>query len=315
LIQNPDNLEYCIDARNLSKMYGALRAVNSISFKVNKGVCFGILGPNGAGKTSLLEMIEGISPITSGEIRINGLDLNKDKILIQQAMSVQLQENNYFGHVSIERLLRFFIEMYANSKTNAAELLTRLGLYDKRKSKYVELSGGQKQRFSVAVALVNESDILFFDEPTSGLDPQNRRFIWDIVQDLKKKGKSIILTTHYMEEADILCDEIVIMDHGRIIARGTSDELKKMIPGKESITVSFKNDERFSAEQLLGQGIHKILRIKPRTLKIWVDEIVTGIKRILDLAYEEGAVIGHMDIDTVTLEDVFIYLTGRELRE
>ncbi|HSX02938.1 MAG TPA: ABC transporter ATP-binding protein [Candidatus Saccharimonadia bacterium] len=248
-----------LEIKNLRKMYDdGFEAVKGISFSVRKGEVFGILGPNGAGKTTTLEMIEGMRPITGGTALLDGLNVQEEPYAVKERIGVQLQASSFFPNLSLLELLKLFSDLYAES-TNAMELLREVGLEEKAKSAVKELSGGQKQRFSIATTLVNNPVAVFLDEPTTGLDPQARRNLWDLVQQIQKRGTTVIITTHYMEEAQVLCDRVAIMDEGKIIALDTPDKL---------------------IQQLLDRGF------KPQT-----------------------------KVAPATLEDVFIDLTGKELRD
>ena len=250
--------ESILEVKDLKKTYDNQVVVKGISFEVNKGEVFGILGPNGAGKTTTLEMIEGMRPIDAGSVTLNGIDVAKDPFKVKEIIGVQLQSSSFFDYLSLRELLVLFSSLYAQS-AHPSELLKEVNLEEKAHSRVKKLSGGQKQRFSIAVALVNEPVAIFLDEPTTGLDPQARRNLWELVQQIQAKGTTVILTTHYMEEAQVLCDRVAIMDDGKIIAL---DKPAKLI------------------EDLLSRGF------KPQT-----------------------------QVQQATLEDVFIDLTGKDLRE
>lgn len=250
--------EALIKVKNIKKYYGDFAAVKGVSFEVAPGEVFGILGPNGAGKTTTLEMIEGLKSIDDGKATINGLDVARDPYGVKEIIGVQLQASAFFDHLSLVEILHLFSNLYAQNK-DPQELLREVDLTEKAKAYVKSLSGGQKQRFSIAAALVNDPVALFLDEPTTGLDPQARRNLWDLVQDIQKSGKTIVITTHYMEEAEVLCDRVAIMDHGEIIALDTPSKL---------------------IDNLLKKGF------KPKT-----------------------------EVKKATLEDVFIDLTGHELRD
>ena len=213
-----------IEVKNLVKKYGDFKAVNDISFSVEQGETFGILGPNGAGKTTTLEMMEGLKAPTSGSIILDGKDVDKETDAVKHVIGVQLQASTFFEGLNLAELIDVFASFY-NREVNAMELLEEVQLTDKAKNQVKELSGGQKQRFSIAVGLVNDPKVLFLDEPTTGLDPQARRNLWDLVQAIKAKGKTVIITTHYMDEAEVLCDRIAIMDAGKIISLDTPQKL------------------------------------------------------------------------------------------
>ncbi|MBI5473219.1 MAG: ATP-binding cassette domain-containing protein [Ignavibacteriae bacterium] len=209
--------ESILNVSSLVKRYGTLTAVDGISFDVFRQEIFGILGPNGAGKTSTLEMIETLRPIDGGEATLNGLNVKSQPQQVKRIIGVQLQSSSFFDKLNLKELLELFGEMYGR-QVNARELLAEVELEDKAKSQVAQLSGGQKQRFSIAAALVNEPVVLFLDEPTTGLDPQSRRHLWGVIKRIRSEGKTIVLTTHYMEEAEELCDRVAIMDQGKIIA-------------------------------------------------------------------------------------------------
>lgn len=243
---------------DLAKKYGDFEAVKGVSFDVKEGEIFGILGPNGAGKTTTLEMIEGMRPIDGGKAELAGIDVAKEPYRIKEMIGVQLQSSSFFPNLSLVELLRLFSSLYAQT-AHPEELLREVSLEEKAKEFVKNLSGGQRQRFSIAAALVNQPVALFLDEPTTGLDPQARRNLWELIQQIKTKGTTIILTTHYLDEAEILCDRVAIMDEGSIIALDSPSHL---------------------IEALLGRGF------KPRKT-----------------------------VAPATLEDVFIDLTGKELRD
>jgi ABC-2 type transport system ATP-binding protein len=211
-----------IQVKNLVKSYGDFVAVNNISFEVKRGEIFGILGPNGAGKTTTLEIIETILSKTSGSILIDGLDIDVYSEQIKNMIGVQLQTSGFYPKLNLKESLEMFASIY-NVESKAMELLEKVGLKDKAKDEVNKLSGGQQQRFSIAVTLVADPEIIFLDEPTTGLDPQARRNLWDLILDLKKQGKTIVITTHYMDEAEKLCDKIAIMDSGKILEINTTN--------------------------------------------------------------------------------------------
>jgi len=213
-----------IEVKNLVKNYGTFQAVKGISFDVYEGEIFGLLGPNGAGKSTTLEIIETLREKTSGEILVNGFNLDKAPEEIKKIIGVQLQTSGYYPNLNLVELIELFSGLY-NEPVNAIELLEKVNLKDKAGSKVKELSGGQKQRFSVATTLINHPKIVFLDEPTTGLDPQARRSLWELVKNIRSAGTTVIITTHYMDEAEILCDRVAIIDSGKIIAMETPDKL------------------------------------------------------------------------------------------
>lgn len=213
-----------IGVSNLIKNYGQFEAVKGISFEVHEGEIFGLLGPNGAGKSTTLEIIETLREKTSGEVIVNGFNLDKDPNEIKKIIGVQLQASGFYPGLNLTELLELFAGLY-NHDIDPIALLKLVNLEDKAKNKYKELSGGQKQRFSIATTLINKPKIIFLDEPTTGLDPQARRNLWDLITDIRKRGTTVIITTHYMDEAEVLCDRVAIIDSGRIIALDTPDKL------------------------------------------------------------------------------------------
>ncbi len=206
-----------ISVKDLHKKYGDFEAVKGISFEVYEGEIFGLLGPNGAGKSSTLEIIETLREKTSGSIIVNGIDLDTSPDAIKKVIGGQLQTSGYYPGLNLTELIELFSGLY-NRSANANELLALVNLQDKAKAKYKDLSGGQKQRFSIATTLINKPKIIFLDEPTTGLDPQARRNLWDLIKDIRDKGTTVIITTHYMDEAEVLCDRVAIVDAGRVIA-------------------------------------------------------------------------------------------------
>lgn len=213
-----------IVVKDLVKHYKEIQAVNEISFSVYEGEIFGLLGPNGAGKTTTLEIIETLREKTSGSVVVDGISLDENPNAIKQIIGVQLQAANYYPNLMLNELLDLFAGLY-NASINNAEMLALVGLETRGKSKYKELSGGQKQRFSIATTLINKPKIVFLDEPTTGLDPQARRNLWDLIKEIRSKGTTVVITTHYMDEAEILCDRVAIIEKGKIISLNSPEKL------------------------------------------------------------------------------------------
>ncbi len=213
-----------ISVKNLTKNYGSFQAVKGISFEVYEGEIFGLLGPNGAGKSTTLEIIETLREKTGGEIIVAGYNIDQDVNAIKRIIGVQLQTSGFYPGLNLTELIHLFAGLY-NEPVDPGELLHLVNLEDKSKNKFKELSGGQKQRFSIATTLINKPRIIFLDEPTTGLDPQARRNLWDLIRNIRSKGTTVIITTHYMDEAEILCDRVAIMDQGKIIALNSPDHL------------------------------------------------------------------------------------------
>lgn len=216
--------EVIISVRDLVKKYGQFEAVKGISFDVYDGEIFGLLGPNGAGKSTTLEIIETLREKTSGQVTVKGFNLDRKPDEIKKIIGVQLQTSGFYPNLNLTQLINLFAGLY-NERVDPHELLKMVNLEDRTKSKYKELSGGQKQRFSIATTLINKPSIIFLDEPTTGLDPQARRSLWELVKNIRQSGTTVIITTHYMDEAEVLCDRVAIIDAGKIIAMETPDRL------------------------------------------------------------------------------------------
>jgi ABC-2 type transport system ATP-binding protein len=220
-----------ISVKNLVKNYGTFEAVKNISFEVYEGEIFGLLGPNGAGKSTTLEIMETLRTKTSGEIMVDGFNLDKDPTSIKQVIGVQLQTSGFYPGLNLVELIEMFCGLY-DEDTDPLELLDTVNLRDKAKAKFKELSGGQKQRFSIATTLINKPRIIFLDEPTTGLDPQARRNLWELIKNIRNKGTTVIITTHYMDEAEVLCDRVAIIERGNIVAIDSPDGLiDKLVAG------------------------------------------------------------------------------------
>ncbi len=229
---------------DLRKSYNDKEVVSGVSFEVKRGETFGILGPNGAGKTTTIEMIEALRPIDGGLVVLDGIVVGDDPQMVKEIIGIQLQSSSFYDRLTLVEQLRMFASFYG-TKVNPLELLDEVELRDKAKSSVEKMSGGQKQRFSIAAALVNKPRILFLDEPTTGLDPQARRHLWDLIRQIKKKGITVILTTHYLEEAELLCDRVAIMDKGKIIAL---DSPKNLI--KDLLKRGFKKEQHVEQANL-----------------------------------------------------------------
>lgn len=293
------------------KKYGNLFAVDNVCFYVTRGEVFGLLGENGAGKTTTLEMIEGLRKPNQGEIKVLGLDVKTDLDKIKERIGIQLQSSAYYHYLTLKEVLDLFSSFYKNHLPSD-ELLKMVGLENKQKSYINDLSGGQRQRFSIVASLINDPEIAFLDEPTTGLDPISRRHLWEIITRIKKQGKTIILTTHYMEEAEILCDRVAIMDQGKIIA---IDDTHKLIHrAKNPYKINFL-DSKISDKTLVklkelgklnivaGKKYDFELRLKtPGNLNKAVALINKGNPEV-------------MTIGRASLEDVFIELTGKNISE
>lgn len=315
-------METVIEIKNLQKTYqlprqsraegkSELQAVKGVTFEVQKGEIFGILGPNGAGKTTTLEIIEGLKNLSGGEVHILGLDSSKDRKEIQKRIGVQLQSSEYINLLSLSELLKLFASFYGQT-ADIDQLLGFVNLVDKKNSLVKDLSGGQKQRFTLASSLVNEPEVLFLDEPTTGLDPRARRDVWELVRKINEQGITVVMTTHYMEEAEYLCNRVAIMDSGKILAINNP---KKLIEDLSHTTqVSFLTDNQVIDELWQGiSGIEKMYNTHPKvTLEINnLDVIGEIVKRLR----EKNVAFSSFNVKTATLEDVYLKLTGKEFEE
>lgn len=301
-----------ITISNLTKRYGDFVAVDSVSFGVHPGETFGILGPNGAGKTTTMEMMEGLKLMSSGEVTLDGKNVATHTREVKSIIGVQLQASSFFDGLNLLELLDTFGALYGQN-VDAMELLREVQLEEKAKSRVKELSGGQKQRLSIAVALVNKPKVVFLDEPTTGLDPQARRNLWDLIGIVKKRGVTIVITTHYMEEAEVLCDRIAIMDHAKIIALDTPLNLLKL--ADSGATIEFHVDQHLNIEGL--KGLPRVDEAKAEDHVVFLKTKVPAetLPALFTLAKSAGVTIQNLQMHQPTLEDVFLKLTGRTLRD
>jgi ABC-2 type transport system ATP-binding protein len=290
-----------LEVKNLVKKYKAIMAVNGTSFNVEKGVCFGLLGPNGAGKTTTIEVIEGVIPPTAGEIIYKG---NPRTASFKDEVGIQFQTTSLLSFLTVRETLVTIQSLYR--KTADIDKLVEMCQLGEFQNQYNDkISGGQRQRFLLAMALINQPELLFLDEPSTGLDPQARRNLWDLIQQIKREGRTIILTTHYMEEAEYLCDEIAIMDYGKIIARGTPQELiKQYSPEMTVILPTDHLDHALDRLSLPYRKVHDSVEIK-----------TSDVNSCLDLLISQNVDLSDLTVRSPSLESVFLNLTGRQLRE
>jgi ABC-2 type transport system ATP-binding protein len=301
-----------ITVTNLKKVYGDFTAVDSINFVVHQGETFGILGPNGAGKTTTLEMMEGLKGISTGTVTLDSMDVKTHTRQVKSVIGVQLQASSFFDGLNLKELIETFASLYGQT-ADAMELLREVQLEEKAKSKVKELSGGQKQRLSIAVALVNQPKVLFLDEPTTGLDPQARRNLWDLINQIKGRGVTIIITTHYMEEAEVLCDRIAIMDNAKIIALDTPTGLLKLADVGTTIECHTDQVAPIAEFQKLAGVTQATLEPHGFSLKTQRPEVT--LPALFPFAQQKGIALHDVKVHQATLEDVFLKLTGRKLRE
>jgi len=288
-----------LEIQNLVKHYPSVKAVNGIDISLKQGICFGLLGPNGAGKTTTIEILEGIVEATSGEILYKGEAPGER---FRKEAGIMFQSTALQDYITVRETLQMFANFYpANADIN--DLIRRCNLTEYLQQDNRELSGGQRQRLLLAIALVNNPDIIFLDEPTTGLDPQARRNFWDLINDIKAEGKTIVLTTHYMDEAYSLCDEIAIMDHGKIIAQGTPKDLLKANFDDVILQLPEAELENFD---LSSFSVHK----KDSHIDIMTDDV----NRVIAVLIENNVSLSQLQIRSRTLDDLFLELTGKELR-
>jgi ABC-2 type transport system ATP-binding protein len=301
-----------IEARGLVKRYGTLTAVDDVDLTVYSGEIFGILGPNGAGKTTTLEMIEGLRPPDGGTITVAGYDTRTQTEDVRRAIGVQLQTTALFDYLTASELIRLFADLYGvdSSPARIDHLLGMVGLREKRGSPANQLSGGQQQRLSIALGLVNDPLVVFLDEPTTGLDPGARRELWQTVRDVRNHGSTVVLTTHYMEEAEILCDRVAVMDRGRIIALDTPVGLIESIDVEATISARMRNGA-LTITQLREIPGSKDAGINGDQLEVRSDNPQLTLIGLLEAARSHGVELTELRSNQASLEDVFLTLTGR----
>jgi ABC-2 type transport system ATP-binding protein len=300
-----------VDVRDLKKTYNKVVAVDGINFTVERGEIVGLLGPNGAGKTTTIECLEGLREFDSGSISVLGINPVKDGPALRKRIGMQLQESALPNDIKVWEAMDLYASFYENPIT-WDPLLTRIGLAEKRNSRFSTLSGGQKQRLYIALALLNDPDVVFFDEITTGLDPQSRRVMWDLVNDIRNDGKTVFLTTHFMDEADILCDRVIIIDHGRIVATGTTEELVGQLGLENRVLFTTSSD----VTEALFETIPGFKRFDSEAEKITVSgkgDLL--IKYVIDRLVDSNIPFRNIRSEHPDLEDVFLKLTGKTIRE
>ena len=299
-----------ITVKDLVKSYGRLTAVDGVSFEVYENEIFGIVGPNGAGKTTMVECLEGLRVPTEGFIRVLGLDPKTDGYKLKQLIGIQLQEGLFPDKLKVNEVLDLFAGLYSRSIA-IKPLLEKVGLLDKANGYYDNLSGGQKQRLSIAVALVSDPQVVFFDELTTGLDPQARRAMWGMVSSTREAGKTVILVTHFMEEAERLCDRVAIVDRGRIVALDTPANLIRSIDG--GLRINLWLDDLSIVTQLENiKGCQVAVSGQDITIQCADDLVVDEVKLVLK---DNNCNFHDFTVSKPTLEDVFLSITGKEMRE
>jgi ABC-2 type transport system ATP-binding protein len=309
--------------RGVRKAFADVQAVDGLDLEVARGECFGLLGPNGAGKTTTIEMCEGLTAPDEGTVEVLGLNWRNGADDLRQRIGIQLQETQFPDKLKVDETLRMFRSFYKRG-ISMEESIRTAQLEEKRSSRVGGLSGGQKQRLAMACALVGDPELLFLDEPTTGLDPQARRHLWDLVDGLKQAGRTIILTTHYMDEAERLCDRVAIMDHGKVIALGTPPQLIGTVGGEDIVEFAVSGGDAGAPESGHGVvdaaqltaigGVHSH-RVDAGLHQLSVSELHVAVPRIFAALKEQGLHLSEFRTHSATLEDVFVRLTGRNLRD
>jgi ABC-2 type transport system ATP-binding protein len=301
---------------DLVKRYGRVEAVRGLSFTIPPGECFGLLGPNGAGKTTTVEVLEGLLRPTSGEAEVLGRRWGRDDHEIREHLGVCLQQTVLSEKLEVGETVELFRAFYRQGR-RPQEVVEEVGLSEKRRARVGTLSGGQKQRLAVACALVGDPELLFLDEPTTGLDPQSRRQVWDIVNGFKRRGRTVVLTTHYMDEAERLCDRIAVVDHGRIIASGTPRELIRSLGGDHVIEIAVEDGGpgELRPEDLVDLPAVRSAHAEAGHLLLTVTEPHVALAPLLEKVGARGFALASLTTRHASLEDVFMSLTGRHLRD
>lgn len=313
-LPDESNNDFAIYARGLRKSYGPLEAVKGINFEVRTGEVFGLLGPNGAGKTTTVEILEGLRPRSAGEVTVLGFDPDRQKQKLKDQIGVCLQATNLPDKITVREALRLFASFYSRNGDGDA-LLKRLQLWEKKDAAYATLSGGQKQRLALALALINEPQLLFLDEPTTGLDPQVRLEIRDLIEELRAEKRTILMTTHYIEEAERLCDRVAIIDAGVIIAMGSPRELQERSANQSTIEMTLNQPVRQGDLPQWPDAIRSTLSNDRRQITIISNRPARTLVELVKWIDGQGIELDDVHLTRPTLEDVFIELTGKKLRD
>jgi ABC-2 type transport system ATP-binding protein len=301
--------------RQLRKAYKDVVAVDGLDLEVQAGECFGLLGPNGAGKTTTVEICEGLTPPDSGEVEVLGRRWGSDAAQLRQRLGIQLQDTQLSEKLTVQETVRLFRSFFRQG-AEASDIIARVQLEEKQNSRVGDLSGGQKQRLALACALVGDPDFLFLDEPTTGLDPQARRQLWELIEEFKESGRTILLTTHYMDEAERLCDRVAIMDHGKVIALGTPRELIASTCAEQMVEFTAGSVSHALDVPALRriEGVREV-RTENGAVLLQVAELHTSVPALLAELTRQNVPLTELRTHSATLEDVFVTLTGRHLRD
>ncbi|MFH1524003.1 MAG: ABC transporter ATP-binding protein [Chloroflexota bacterium] len=303
-----------VQVQGLRKTYGATVAVEDVSFEVRQGEIFGMVGPNGAGKTTTIECLEGLRKPDAGTVRVLGVDPQREGQTLCLRVGMQLQQSNLPDRMKVWEALDLYASFYPNA-IDWKELLAQLGLEEKRNTPFSKLSGGQKQRLFIALALLPNPQLVFLDELTTGLDPQARHAIWDLVRDVRAKGKTVVLTTHFMEEAEKLCDRIAILDHGRIVALDTPEALIYSLGEEERVVFDIDGTLPADFEKALSGAVRLEVRGQRVIVRGKNDRKVPLVSEVVSLLSRQGIPFRDLRTEQPNLEDVFLSLTGRKMRE
>jgi ABC-2 type transport system ATP-binding protein len=297
-----------IEVKNLTKKYNGFEAVREISFEVREGEVYGILGPNGAGKTTTLEIIEGLKQKTSGSISVLGFDIDSQADQIKKRIGVQLQTSGYFDFLTLKELLRLFASLY-KQRVDELKLLRLVGLEDKAHAVYQNLSGGQKQRFTIATSLAHIPKLIFLDEPTTGLDPKARRELWQLIRDINDQGTTIVLTTHYMEEAEYLCNRVAIMDRGQILIINEPRTLIDRL--RQTTQISFLTKQVI--DEKIWASVPDLEKVYSNYPKVILEiSSLESVVKVVQILQQHQIQFSGFTVKTATLEDVYLDLTGKE---
>jgi ABC-2 type transport system ATP-binding protein len=305
--------------RGLRKAYADVVAVDGLDLEIAPGECFGLLGPNGAGKTTTIEICEGLLQPDAGEVSVLGMTWERDERALRERLGIQLQETQLSEKLTVSETLRLFRSFYKDGG-DVDEVIARVRLEEKRNSRVGKLSGGQKQRLALACSIVGKPDLLFLDEPTTGLDPQSRRQLWDLIEEFKASGRTTVLTTHYMDEAEILCDRVAIVDHGKVIALGSPRQLIESLGAEHVVEFALGGSADgqiggLTVEFLRGLPGVQGARVTNGEFELSVGELHRAVPALLSALAERNLELSKLTTHSATLEDVFVHLTGRQLRE